>query len=447
MLLHRASAESVVVARAHAVLDVERVNAVQFSQRTIGGGVTTSAPVPDPSPPEAGGRWGRRVGAMAVVAASGVAVIYIPQPIQTLVAQEFAIPVDASAAATIAVQAGYALGIVFLVSLGDRFAARSQVSLQLVATSLALAGAALAPGYAFYTVMCFIAGATATIGQILVAAALRLAPPAARARTAAVLLGSFIVGLFTVRTALGSLAELMGWRGAVALSAALMLALVPVTLRFAPADTPATPPKYGRILASIPGIVRSSATLRLMSAIHVLCFATFIAVWATTTLHAVGVLGLSVTGASLIGLAGLVGGIATIAAAPLHAVVGVRRSITVSIGALLVGAIAIALAPTSLPLTIVALFLISFGMSSEQVSSQARALGSVPPEQSGRANTVFMAATFLGGATSTAIAAAVFGWGGFAAVGAMGVVMVLGAVALALLAARRGMLEANRVVR
>ena len=133
-------------------------------------------------------------------------------------------------------------GIVLLVSLGDRFAARSQVTAQLVATSLALIGASLASQYWFYVVMCFAAGATATIGQILVAAALRLAPPAARARTAAVLLGSFIVGLFTVRTALGALAESIGWRGAVALSAALILALVPLALRFAPADRPGTPP-------------------------------------------------------------------------------------------------------------------------------------------------------------------------------------------------------------
>ena len=119
---------------------------------------------------------------MAVIAASGVAIIYIPQPIQTLVAEEFGIPIDASAAATTAVQAGYAVGIVLLVSLGDRFAARSQVTLQLLATAVALVGAALAPAYAFYVVMCFVAGSTATIGQLLVAAALRLAPPAVRAR-------------------------------------------------------------------------------------------------------------------------------------------------------------------------------------------------------------------------------------------------------------------------
>jgi len=177
-----------------------------------------------------------------------------------------------------------------------------------------------------------------------------------------------------------------------------------------------------------------------MSGIHVLCFAAFIAVWAMTTVNAVSVLGLSVTAASLIGLAGLLGGVATIGAAPLHAIVGARRSIAVSIGAVLVGTTVIAIAPQSVPAILVALFLVSFGMSSEQVTTQARALASVAPEQSGRANTVFMAATFFGGALATAVAERAYAWGGFGAVGAMGAVMVVGAVVVSLVAARRGML-------
>jgi len=80
-------------------------------------------------------RWGRRVAAMAVIAGAGVAVIYIPQPIQTLVAAEFAVGGAASAAPTIAVQVGYALGIGLLVALGDRVSTRLQSSVQLGATA------------------------------------------------------------------------------------------------------------------------------------------------------------------------------------------------------------------------------------------------------------------------------------------------------------------------
>lgn len=387
--------------------------------------------------------WGRQVAAMASIAATGVAVIYIPQPIQTLVAADFAVPPSASSAALIAVQAGYALGIVLLVSLGDRVSARRQVTTQLVATAGALALAAAAPSYPLHVVLCFVAGMTATVGQLLVSAALRLAPPAARARTVAVLLGSFLIGLFTVRTALGSLAAAIGWRGALVVCAAVVLALVPLSLRVSPRDVPVDPPSYGRILASIPGIAVRSSTLRLMTAVHVLCFMAFIATWSMTTLHATGELGLTVAQAALLGLAGLIGGAATIAAAGIHSRVGPRRSLATCLAVTVLGAALIALGAGSLPLLALGLLLLSAGMSSEQVTTQAVGLASVDPSENGRANTIFMAATFLGGTLSTTVAATLSAALGYGAVGAFALALVVIAASLALVADRRGMLRSS----
>lgn len=387
--------------------------------------------------------WGRQVAAMASIAATGVAVIYIPQPIQTLVAADFAVPPSASSAALIAVQAGYALGIVLLVSLGDRVSARRQVTTQLVATAGALALAAAASSYPLHVVLCFVAGMTATVGQLLVSAALRLAPPAARARTVAVLLGSFLIGLFTVRTALGSLAAAIGWRGALVVCAAVVLALVPLSLRVSPRDVPVDPPSYGRILASIPGIAVRSSTLRLMTAVHVLCFMAFIATWSMTTLHATGELGLTVAQAALLGLAGLIGGAATIAAAGIHSRVGPRRSLATCLAVTVLGAALIALGAGSLPLLALGLLMLSAGMSSEQVTTQAVGLASVDPSENGRANTIFMAATFLGGTLSTTVAATLSAALGYGAVGAFALALVVIAASLALVADRRGMLRSS----
>lgn len=385
-------------------------------------------------------RWARRVATMAVIAGAGVAVIYIPQPIQTLVASEFGVAGAASAAATVAVQAGYALGIGLLVALGDRVSARRQSTLQIIATAAALATAAAAPHYAVYTAMMFIAGATASVAQLLVAAGLRLAPPAARARTAAVLLGSIIVGLFVVRTGLGALAEALGWRGALAVCAVLVLALVPLSLRSAPRDRPADPPAYAAILASIPRVAADSPTLRVMTAIHTLCFMAFIALWSMTTVHAIDELGLDIGEAALLGLAGLVGGAITIGAASLHRRVGVRRSLAACL-VLAVGGVVIATVGAASPLALaVGLLMLSAGMSSEQVSTQAIGLASVAPEQNGRANTVFMGTTFLGGSIATTIASLLLPFGGFVAVGVFALALALTAASLAVVANRRGML-------
>lgn len=273
------------------------------------------APGATESPDSQAAGWGRRVASMAVIAATGVAIIYVPQPIQTLVSGEFGATGVAASAATIAVQAGYALGIVVLVSLGDRLSARRQVTVQLGVTAVALLGAAASPR-----------------------------------------------------------------------------------------EKPTDPPRYGTILRTIPAVAAASATLRLLTAVHALCFMAFIALWSMATLYAVDELGASVGQASLLGLAGLVGGVLTILGAPLHARVGAPRSLAVCIGAVVIGTGLIVAAPSILPFAAAGLLLVSAGMSSEQVSTQPIALG------------------------------------GFRAVAALALVAASTAASLAVVAHRRGML-------
>jgi predicted MFS family arabinose efflux permease len=369
---------------------------------------------------------------MATIAAVGISIIYVPQPIQTLAAEELGVPLGESSGATIAVQAGYALGVVFLVSLGDRVIPRLQVSIQLGVTAAAILVAAAAQSFAVLTAMMFLAGAAATVGQILVSAALRLAPPELRARTAAVLLGSFLIGLFGVRTLLGAFADALGWRTVLVGAAVLVLACIPLTVRFAPAARPPGSVGYLAILASIPGIIARSATLRVLTLTHALAFSSFISAWSMVTLFGVAELGLTVTQTALIGLAGLLGGAATVASARAQAVVGSRRALPLSLALLIVGCAGLVVLTHSLPAVLAGLFLVSFGMSSSQVSSQADALASVDPTESGRANTVFMATTFLAGAASTALADVIMRAVGYAGVGILALALALGSLALAM---------------
>lgn len=381
--------------------------------------------------------WAAQVAAMAVVAAVGVSIIYVPQPIQTLAAQELGVPLEQSSSASVAVQAGYALGVVFLVSLGDRLIPRVQVAVQLGVTAAAILVAAASQSFALFTMMMFVAGAAATVGQILVSAALRLAPPEVRARTAAVLLGSFIIGLFTVRTLLGIFAEPLGWRTVLVAAAVVVVACIPLTLRFVPGTRPPSTTSYLRILASIPAVVAKSATLRLLTVTHAFAFSAFISVWSMVTLFGVTQLGLSVTQTALMGVAGLLGGTATVGSARFQGRVGTRRALPISLGTMIVGSASIAVFSHVVPVLLVGLFLVSFGMSSSQVSSQANALASVDPAESGRANTVFMATTFFAGAASTALSDVIMRTLGYAGVGTFSLVLGLASMTMAAIASRR----------
>ena len=376
--------------------------------------------------------WAARVAGMAVIAAVGVSIIYVPQPIQTLAAAELGVPLAQSSGPTVAVQLGYALGVVFLVSLGDRLIPRTQVAVQLAVTAAAILVAAFSASFAVLTAAMFVAGAAATVGQILVSAALRLAPPELRARTTAVLVGSILIGLFAVRTLLGTFAEALGWRTVLVAAAVIVLACIPLALRFAPPSRPPATARYLGILASIPRIVLLSRPLRLLTITHAFAFSAFITVWSMVTLHGVTELGLTVTQTAAIGIAGLLGGAATVASSRSQPRIGTKRALPLSLLTLIVGCACIAAFPHVTALVALGLFLVSFGMSSSQVSSQANALASVEPSESGRANTVFIAVTFFASSAATASAVAVMRDFGYRGVAVMGLILGVASISMAL---------------
>lgn len=392
----------------------------------------------DSSGEGSGRSWAVAVAWMAVIAAVGVGIIYVPQPIQILLAAEFRLSPATASLATVSVQAGYAVGVFFIVALGDRLSARRLVSTQLILTSVALVLTSVAPHFGLVVVGFFIAGASATVGQVLVATALRAAPPENRARTAATIVGAIVVGLFTVRTVMGSFAEFAGWRIAVGVVALLVLALVPVSWSFAPAHRPENPPGYGQILRSIPRLALSTPSVQKMTAIHTLVFSAFIALWATSAIHAVEDLGVGVTAASLLGLAGMAGGSIT-----LFGISGFARkfafgSLSTSLGAATLSTLLVLVVPESMVVLVLALFLMSFAMSSEQVVTQAEALRSVALTESGRANTIYMASTFVGSSIFTAVASASYVVAGYRAVGLLALALIIGALLVAVSARRSG---------
>jgi predicted MFS family arabinose efflux permease len=384
--------------------------------------------------------WKLRVAAMAAVSGVGVAVVYLPQPVQTLVADEFQIPFSQSAAPNVAILAGYALGLLLLAPLGDRVSARRQAPLHVLVTAIAIAAAAGAQNFTTFVIISFIIGGATTVGQILISAALREAPPSRRASTAAVLAGSFIVGLFTTRAAVGSLADVFGWRIVFLGFAIVVIAGLPIVLWAAPREAASPGTRYLVLLRSMPTMLRNSETLRTMTLTQNSAFAAFIGVWSAITLLAVDGLNLPVSHAALLALPGLAGGVTTILMAPLHSRFGVRRALGWSLLTLLGGTLVVMGAWQSVPALSVGLYLVSIGLSSAQVSTQARALGSVGPEASGRANTIFMTTSFFVGAVATSVSDFVARVLGYGFIGALSSLLAVVAIISWAHACRRGLI-------
>ncbi len=71
--------------------------------------------------------WDSRLIRIALIAGLSVAIVYVAQPMLTLIADDFSItPATASIASSLSL-VGYAVGVLTLIALSDRLQARNQV--------------------------------------------------------------------------------------------------------------------------------------------------------------------------------------------------------------------------------------------------------------------------------------------------------------------------------
>ncbi|MGK5532811.1 MFS transporter [Streptomyces sp. URMC 129] len=337
----------------------------------------------------------------AVACGVGVANIYLAQPLVTVIGDDLGVSDPAAGVAATLAQAGYATGILLLVPLGDLLRPRRLITALLLATSGCLLVAAAAPGLPLLLTASFAAAACTVVPQILIPLATRLTPPDRAGRTVATLATGLYTGLFGSRVLGGLLGEAAGWR-AVYLGAAVVTAATALVLRQA-------------------------------CALQFCWFSVFIAAWTVIVLHLTGPgFGWSTAAAGLSGLVGLAAGVLTPLAGPLAERHGGTRVLGAGVGLAVAAVAVLAVAGRTVAGLAAGMFALTLGIQIAQSVNQARVLGEATADRSS-ANTVFIAATFLGGSFGAAVGQAAHdhaGWPGFVTFGAT--MICLAALRLAL---------------
>lgn len=112
----------------------------------------------------------------------GVASIYYSQPILSLLAADMRASDRVIAGIPTVTQLGYALEILFLSPLGDKYDRRTIILAKAVILALAFALCGLANGIGFLLVASLLVGICATLAQDIVPAAAHLAPASSRGK-------------------------------------------------------------------------------------------------------------------------------------------------------------------------------------------------------------------------------------------------------------------------
>lgn len=365
---------------------------------------------------------------LATGAGLAVACLYYSQPLLGVLAtdlHESAVRVGWVPTLT---QLGYALGILFLNPLGDRFDRRKIILLKAFFLVLALLGAACADSLESLWVASLCIGVTATLAQDIVPAAATLAPESERGKIVGFVMTGLLLGILLSRVVSGLVAESFGWRAMFLVAALLVSALAWVIWLRLPRFTPTSEASYGAILVSLFDLVKKYPLLRQAAWTQGLLSMAFSAFWSNLAvmLHAKPFyLGSAIAGS--FGLAGAAGALA----APIAGHLADRHGplYVVRIGAGLTAAFfALMCLGTCLPpvyqLACIVLGAIGFdlGVQMSLIANQTTVY-SIDPSARSRLNSVLFVGMFLGMSTGAALGSLLLAKGGWFALTAGGMLV------------------------
>ena len=248
---------------------------------------------------------------LATSAGISVAALYYSQPMLGDLGADIGASAHTLGFVPTLTQLGYALGILLLAPLGDRYDRRRIILMKAAALVAALLLAAASPSINVLLVASLAIGIAATMAQDIVPAAATLAPDAHRGKIVGTVMTGLLLGILLSRVVSGVVAEHFGWRVMFIAAAASVALIGAACWRGLPRFKATTHLAYGALLGSLAKLWKQHAGLRRAALAQGLLAAGFSAFWSTLAIMLHGEpfhLGSAAAGA--FGLAGAAGALA-----------------------------------------------------------------------------------------------------------------------------------------
>ncbi|MCM0750536.1 MFS transporter [Brucella pseudogrignonensis] len=355
--------------------------------------------------------------------ASGLAVanVYFAHPLLDVMSDDMGLKRSRAGLIIASSQVGYAIGLIFLVPLGDLFDRRKLILAHFLLSVLSLLTIGFAGSATMLLLAMAVMGLLAVVTQALVAYAASLADPMRRGHVVGIVTSGIVLGILLARAIAGALTDIGGWRSVYFSSAALTLLISLLLWRSLPRQNrQTTSVSYPALILSLVTLFRSEPVLRIRAIIAMLIFADI------TTLLAPLVMPLSAPPFELshaqIGLFGLAGAAGALAAsrAGVAADRGQAQRMTgIALTLMLLSWIPIALLDYSLLWLIAGVLVIDFGLQAVHVTNQAM-IYRVRPDAQNRLTAAYMVFYSIGSASGSALSTWIYayaGWNGVCLLG------------------------------
>ncbi|KKY86777.1 MFS transporter [Enterobacter cloacae] len=369
---------------------------------------------------------------LAIGAGFSVASIYYAQPLLPLMGSDLHLSIEGMGLVPTLTQAGYAIGILFLLPLGDRHDRRTLILLKSTALALVLLASSLVTELHSLLIVSLLIGMAATMAQDIVPAAAILAPEGKQGKTVGTVMTGLLLGILLSRTVSGIVGEAFGWRvmyqlaaASIALIGVMMWAVLP---RFAIHSTLS----YPALMRSMAHLWRRYPALRRAALAQGFLSIAFSAFWSTLAVMLLERYQLGSAVAGGFGIAGAAGALAAPLAGGLADKLGAGKVTQLGAALVTVSFALMFLMPmlgVHGQLILIAVSAVGFdlGLQSSLVAHQ-NLVYSLEPQARGRLNALLFTVVFIGMALGSALGTKVYALAGWPAVVALAT--LTGAIAL-----------------
>lgn len=370
---------------------------------------------------------------MAIATGLVVASNYYAQPLLDTIALQFNLTTNMAGFIVTAAQLGYAVGLLFLVPLGDLFERKKLIIVMTTLSASGLLITALSDNIWQILLGTALTGLFSVVAQVLVPMAASIAKLHQRGKAVGTIMSGLLLGILLARTISGGVAMIGGWRAIYWVAFGLMMILVLVLALKLPRYHQKTDLNYFQLIFSIGRLFFTTPVLGTRALLGALTFANFALLWtAMAFLLASPPFNYSEGTIGLFGLVGAAGALMATQAGRLVDKGKGKLITTLGLVLLLLSWIPIGMAKYSLIAFIIGVLVLDLAVQAVHVTNQST-LYRIMPEARNRLTAGYMTSYFIGGALGSLLSGYAYehaGWLGVAISGAVltGISLIIWAI-------------------
>ena len=334
---------------------------------------------------------------MAFAIGVTIASNYYAQPLLHSITHDLNIAVEHAGSIIMAAQFSYAVGLLFITPLGDKFERKHLIIILMVLSTCGLIVSALSKNLWMLIVGTSMTGLFSTVAQVLIPFAATLAKPEQRGKIVGTLMSGMLLGILLGRAFAGAISTIADWHYVYWIATGIMVIVTLLLSISLPTYRNTININYFQLLWSISSLYKQEPILRIRSLLAVISFALFSLLWTPLAFllsndpyhYSDFIIG-------LFGIAGAAGALGSPIVGKLSDKGKGWLATTIGLCLLLLSWLPLSFAQCSIIALILGVVILDFSVQVTHVSNMS-AIYQIRPEARSRINTGYMVCYFIGG--------------------------------------------------